>query len=147
MLYFVHYGIWKCSQHDISILWLKSCWPLISDKPWQRGPVKNKFFTTKEMLSISSLCSFGLYVAIFQQCLHMEYISLSYGRHHHLVNRYRISVSQITTGVSHSRRNQFQVLSPFITYHRVWNSSNPTGANSVAGTADSSGAHEFTPGF
>jgi len=44
------------------------------------------------MISFSPLCSFHLYIATFQQHLYMEYISLSYGRHHDLVNRYWIYV-------------------------------------------------------
>jgi len=34
-----------------------------------------------------------------------------------------------------------------MTYHRVCNYINTTGATSGAGTAYPSGAHEFTPGF
>ena len=37
--------------------------------------------------------------------------------------------------------------SPFMTYHRVCNKSNTTGANSGTGTAYPSGAHEFTLDF
>ena len=55
-----------------------------------------------------------------------------YGRHHDLVDRYGIFVSQMTT---------------VITYHRVWKQINTTGATSGAGTAYHSGAHEFTPSF
>jgi hypothetical protein len=35
----------------------------------------------------------------------------------------------------------------FITYHRVCNKSNMTGATRGAKTAHPSGAHEFTPGL
>jgi hypothetical protein len=44
-------------------------------------------------------------------------------------------------------RKHFPVLSSFTTYYRVCNHINTTGATSGAGTANPSGAHEFTPGF
>ena len=44
-------------------------------------------------------------------------------------------------------RNHFSVLFSFMTYHRVYNESNTTGATSGAGTAYPSGAHEFTLGL
>jgi len=44
-------------------------------------------------------------------------------------------------------RKHFPVLSSFITYHRVFNWSNTTGATSGAGIDHPSGAHDFTPGF
>ena len=39
----------------------------------------------------------------------------------------------------------FPVPFSFMTYHRICNWSNPTGATSGAGTAYPSGAHELTP--
>jgi hypothetical protein len=44
-------------------------------------------------------------------------------------------------------RKHFPVLSSFMTYHRVCNYINKTGATSGAGTAYPSGAPEFTTGF
>ena len=44
-------------------------------------------------------------------------------------------------------RNQNPVFSSWLTYHRVCNKSNTTSVICGAGTAHSSGAHEFTPGF
>jgi hypothetical protein len=44
----------------------------------QHSHVTGRTFTTKEMISISPLWTFHLYVAIFQQHLHMEFISLSW---------------------------------------------------------------------
>ena len=44
-------------------------------------------------------------------------------------------------------RKHFPVLSSFITYHRVFNWSNTTGATSGAGIDNPSGAPDFTPGF
>ena len=41
----------------------------------------------------------------------------------------------------------FPVLSSFMTYHRVCDKINTTGATSGAGIANPSGAPEFTPGF
>ena len=41
----------------------------------------------------------------------------------------------------------FSVLSPFMTYHRIYNKINTTGTISGAGTAYHSGAPEFTTGF
>ena len=64
-----------------------------------------------------------------------------YGRHHDLVDRYGISVSQMTTC-----RENFPVLFPFTTYHRVCNQMITKGAISGAGTVYLSGAPEFTPG-
>ena len=43
--------------------------------------------------------------------------------------------------------NHNPVLSSFMTYHRVCNESNTTGAYRGTGTAYPSGAHEFTTGF
>ena len=53
-----------------------------------------------------------------------------YVRHHDLVDRYGISVSQMTTDMFH-----------------FFNQINTTGASSGAGTAYPSGARDFTPGF
>jgi hypothetical protein len=44
-------------------------------------------------------------------------------------------------------RKHFLVIYSFMTYHRVCNEINTTGATSRAGTAYPSGAPEFTPGF
>ena len=44
-------------------------------------------------------------------------------------------------------REHFPVVSSFMTYHRVCNEINTTGATGGAGTAYPSGAPEFTPGF
>ena len=44
-------------------------------------------------------------------------------------------------------RNQNPVFSSWLTYHRVCNKSNTTSVICGAGTAHSSGAHEFTPCF
>ena len=44
-------------------------------------------------------------------------------------------------------RKHFPVLYSFMTYHRVYNQINTTGANSGAVTAYPSGPPEFTPGF
>ena len=57
-----------------------------------------------------------------------------YGRHHDLVDRYGISVSQMTTDMFH-----FPVLSSFMTSHRICNQINTMGVTS--------GAPEFTSGF
>ena len=40
-----------------------------------------------------------------------------------------------------------KIMSPFMTYHRVYNRSNTTGATSGAGTAYLSRANAFAPGF
>jgi hypothetical protein len=45
------------------------------------------------------------------------------------------------------RRNHNPVLSSFMTYHRVCNKSNRTGATRGTGTTYPSGAHEFVPGL
>ena len=45
------------------------------------------------------------------------------------------------------RRNHNPVLSSFMTYHRVCNKSNRTGATRGTGTTYPSGGHEFVPGF
>ena len=44
-------------------------------------------------------------------------------------------------------RKHFPVLSSFMTYHRVYNQINTTGATNEAGTAHPSGAPDFTPVF
>ena len=69
-----------------------------------------------------------------------------YGRHHDLVDRYGISVSQMTMDMFHCRK-LFSDLSSFMIYHRVCNKINTTGVTSGAGTAYPSGEHEFIPGF
>ena len=64
-------------------------------------------------------------------------------------NRYGTSVSQMTMDMFHSCscRKYFPVLSSSMTYHRVCNWSNTTGATNGAGTAYPSGAPEFTHGL
>jgi hypothetical protein len=64
--------------------------------------------------------------------------------HHDLVNRYGVSVSQMTQ-ICSVCRNYNPVLSSFMTYHRDCNKSNTTRATCGAWTADPSGTHEFTP--
>jgi hypothetical protein len=66
-----------------------------------------------------------------------------YGCHHDLVDRYRISVSQICSIC----RKHKSVLSSFMTYHHRVNQINTTGATTGTGTAYSSGASLFTPCF
>jgi hypothetical protein len=44
-----------------------------------------------------------------------------YGCHRDLVDRYEISVSQMTTDIFSTCRKDFPVLSSFMTYHRVCN--------------------------
>ena len=67
-----------------------------------------------------------------------------YGCHHDLVDRYGISVSQMTTICSTCRKH-FPVLTSFMTYHRVCNQINTTSDTSGAGIAYPSGSYEFTP--
>ena len=69
-----------------------------------------------------------------------------YGRHYDVVDRYGISVSQMTTDMFHLSKH-FPVISSLMTYHRVCNQINTTDVTSEAGTAYHSGAPEFTPGF
>jgi hypothetical protein len=66
------------------------------------------------------------------------------GRHHNLLNRYRISVLQRICSVC---RKYTPVISLFLTYDRVCNRRNTTGTAWGAETAYHSGAHEFTPGL
>jgi hypothetical protein len=61
-----------------------------------------------------------------------------YGRHHDLIDRYGISVSQMTKHMFH--------ISSFVSSHRVCNYIYTTGVTSGAGTGYPSGAHEFIPG-
>ena len=67
-----------------------------------------------------------------------------YGPHHDLVNRCGISMSQMTTDMFHSSEALFTVLSSFVAYHCLCNT---TVVISGRGTAYPSGAHEFTPGL
>ena len=140
------------------------------------------------MISIFPLWTFHLYVATFQQHLHMEYISLSWYDIPELVVPIRISLIESSCWqgsywtndfswlswnhhferftvatmtwltvmeylchkwprICSTCRKHFQILSSFITYHRVCDYINTTGATNVAGTAYLSGAPEFTPGF
>ena len=69
------------------------------------------------------------------------------GRHHDLVDRYGISVSQMTTDMFHLSQT---LPGPFLIhdlYYRVCNQINTMGATSGAGTTYPSGAHAFTPGL
>ena len=68
-----------------------------------------------------------------------------YGRHHDFVDRYGIYISQMT--ICSTCHTHLPVLSSFMTYHRVSNKINMTGATSGAGTQYPSGAPEFTPRF
>jgi len=52
-------------------------------------------FTTKEMIWFFPFWTFHLYVAIFQQHLHMEYISLSWSNIPELVFPIRISLIEV----------------------------------------------------
>ena len=70
-----------------------------------------------------------------------------YGHHLDLVDRYGISVSQMTIWICSTCRKHFAVLSSGMIYHRVCNSINTTGARSGLGNAYPFGAPEFTPGF
>ena len=76
----------------------------------------------------------------------MSLLQRFYCRHHDLVDRYGISVSQMTTICSTCRKH-FPVVSSFMTYHLVCNYINTTGATSGTSTAYTSEAHEFTPGI
>jgi hypothetical protein len=62
-----------------------------------------------------------------------------YGRHHDMVERYGISVSQMTTDMFH--------LSQTLPGHFLIHYINTTGVTSGPGTADTSRAPKFTPGF
>ena len=59
-----------------------------------------------------------------------------------LVDRYGISVTQMTTDMFTCRKH-FPFLSLFMTYYRVCNWNNTTDATSGAGTTYPFGAHEF----
>ena len=85
---FISFGIsneMKLDQQEIYGLHVKSMyihmetnwlpWPTIRN--WQWGADNNET-TTKEMISIFPLWTFHLYIATFQQLLHMVYISLSW---------------------------------------------------------------------
>ena len=63
----------KIPQIQIGLLYT---WTYTSK--WNVSSGYERIFTTKEMISIFPLCRFHSYVAIFQQHLHMEYISLSW---------------------------------------------------------------------
>ena len=58
-----------------------------------------------------------------------------------------LAKNKLNKSIDNLVRKHFPVLSSFTTYHRFCNYINTTGADSAAGTAYPSGAHEFTPGF
>ena len=69
-----------------------------------------------------------------------------YDCHPDLVNRYGVSMSQMTTDMSNCcSRNQKPILSLFMTYYPVCNKSNWKGDACGSGTAYPSGAPAFTP--
>ena len=74
----------------------------------------------------------------------MSLLRKLYGRHHDLVNRYRISVWQKICSVC---RNQNAFFFSRMTYHQVCNKSNTTGATNGAGTVYPSGARSSSPVF
>jgi hypothetical protein len=154
---------------------------------WQWGMVKNETLRQKRWFQFSHCWTFLLYVAAFQQHLHMEYISLSwysracgfyqdfldrelllirkllnqgfllvklksslrqlYDRHHDLVDRYGISVTNdhgyvpLVVNTSRSFRHSWLITGFVAT---MW--INTMGATNEA-VAYPSGAPEFTPGF
>jgi hypothetical protein len=69
-----------------------------------------------------------------------------YCRHHDLVDRIGIYVSQMPTICSTCSKH-LPVLSSFMTYHRICNYNNATGVTSGGGNAYPSREPEFTPGF
>ena len=71
-----------------------------------------------------------------------------YGRHNELVDRYGISVSQMTADMFHLRKHS-PVLSSFMTYHPVCNKRKMKTFRTTCGgeTAYPSRTNEFTPGF
>jgi hypothetical protein len=77
-----------------------------------------------------------------------------YGRHHESFTVATMTWLTIMENPCHkiprkcsTCRKHFPVLSSFMTYIRICNQTNTTGATSGAGTAYPSGASEFTPGF
>ena len=72
--------------------------------------------------------------------------SKAWRRHHGLVYRYRIAVSQMTTDMYYLSYT-LSVLSSSMTYHRICIYHDTTSGPSGEGTPYPSGAHEFTHGF
>jgi len=72
-----------------------------------------------------------------------------YGRHHELVDRYEVSVSQMTQDLFSLSWCFLVYLTSFVTFYWTFTIalSSTTGATSGAGTAYPSGTPEFTPGF
>jgi hypothetical protein len=70
-----------------------------------------------------------------------------YGCHHDLVATVTENLCHKWPRICFTCRKHFPVISLFMTYHWVCNSSNRTGATSGAGTAYPSWAPEFTPWF
>jgi len=77
--------------------------------------------------------------------LKVEVITLNtfYSHHYDFVNRYTVYVSQVTTYICSVCRNHNTVLTLFMSYHRLCNKSNTTGATSGAGTNYTSAASVF----
>ena len=64
-----------------------------------------------------------------------------------LYHSLKTRLKKIIHNAFYNFRNDFSVVSPFMTYHRVCNYSNTTCVTNGAGTANTSGEPEFTPGF
>ena len=64
-----------------------------------------------------------------------------------LYHSLKTRLKKIIHYVFYTFRNDFSVVSSFMTYHRVCNYSNTTCVTNGAGTANTSGEPEFTPGF
>jgi hypothetical protein len=85
-------------------------------------------------------------------CLFMSTIYMEsslwkfYDGHHDLVNRYGVSVSQMTQ-ICSVCRNYNPILSSFMVYHRDCNKSSTTHATYGAWAAYPSRTHEFNPSF
>ena len=98
------------------------------------SPVSQKILLQEHLmdnLCLTRLSKYGMWVTLVFSVLH------------DLANRYGTSVSQICS----TFHKYFPVFSSFMTYHRISNNSNTTGATNGAGTAYPSGAPEFIPSF
>ena len=90
------------------------------------------------------IVSVRIHVQCTYKIIYKSSLRKSYGRHHDdLVERYGISV-KILPRICSTCRKHFPVLSSFMTYHRVCNYINTTGATSGAGTTYPSG-HPSSP--